>query len=94
MAEDSGIAIFACYNVTFSATNDIWMTDDVIVKRVPLLCLQIAYDLLVARFFYFILKPIRAPLIVAQILVSIHSFIILTFFFILMRVKSRLNVMH
>ncbi|KAK2400215.1 cation/H antiporter [Trifolium repens] len=68
MAEDSGIAIFACYNATFSATNDIWMTDDVIVKRVPLLCLQIAYDLLVARFFYFILKPIRAPLIVAQIL--------------------------
>ncbi|XP_045807768.1 cation/H(+) antiporter 15-like [Trifolium pratense] len=67
MAED-GMSILACYNATFSATNDIWMTDDVIAKRVPLLCLQIAYDLLVSRFFYFILKRIRVPLIVAQIL--------------------------
>lgn len=67
------MANYACYNVTFSSTNDIWMTDDIMIKGVPLLCIQIAYDILVSRFFYFVLKPLRIPLIIAQMLVSIHS---------------------
>ncbi|CAK8570522.1 unnamed protein product [Lathyrus sativus] len=62
------MANYACYNVSFSASNNIWMTDDVMVKRVPLLCLQIAYDIFVSRLFYFVLKPLRVPLIIAQVL--------------------------
>ena len=65
------MAMVTCYNVTLSASNNIWMTDDVMIKRVPLLCLQIAYNLLVSRFLFFILKPLHVPLLVAQMLVSI-----------------------
>ncbi|KAI5427191.1 hypothetical protein KIW84_032564 [Lathyrus oleraceus] len=44
------------------------MADDIMIKHVPLLCLQIAYDILVSRLFYFVLKPLRVPLIIAQVL--------------------------
>ena len=67
------MANYACYNVSFSPSNNIWMADDIMIKHVPLLCLQIAYDILVSRLFYFVLKPLRVPLIIAQVLVSIHS---------------------
>ncbi|KAI5397651.1 hypothetical protein KIW84_063461 [Lathyrus oleraceus] len=43
------------------------MADDIMIKHVPLLCLQIAYDILVSRLFYFVLKPLRVPLIIAQV---------------------------
>ncbi|KAI5381913.1 hypothetical protein KIW84_UN0333 [Lathyrus oleraceus] len=44
------------------------MADDIMIKHVPLLCLQIAYDILVSRLFYFVLKPLHVPLIIAQVL--------------------------
>ncbi|CAL5212729.1 unnamed protein product [Lathyrus oleraceus] len=62
------MANYACYNVSFSPSNNIWMADDIMIKHVPLLCLQIAYDILVSRLFYFVLKPLRVPLIIAQVL--------------------------
>ncbi|CAL5208108.1 unnamed protein product [Lathyrus oleraceus] len=62
------MANYACYNVSFSPSNNIWMADDIMIKHVPLLCLQIAYDILVSRLFYFVLKPLHVPLIIAQVL--------------------------
>lgn len=65
------IANVACYNVTWSITNDIWVGDDIMLRRVPLLGLQIAYNNLVSRLCYHILSPLRVPVIVSQIFVSI-----------------------
>ncbi|CAK8570656.1 unnamed protein product [Lathyrus sativus] len=62
------MANYACYIVSFSASNNIWMTGDVMVKRVPLLYLQIAYGIFVSRLFYFVLKSLRVPLIIEQVL--------------------------
>jgi len=62
----------ACYNTTIDPTNIIWRSDNVLADRVPLLSIQIAYNILVSTFFHHILKQFNLPLTVAQMLVSVH----------------------
>ncbi|ESW17351.1 hypothetical protein PHAVU_007G232400 [Phaseolus vulgaris] len=58
----------ACYNTTIDPTNIIWRSDNVLADRVPLLSIQIAYNILVSTFFHHILKQFNLPLTVAQML--------------------------
>jgi len=62
----------ACYNTTFDLNNKIWRSDNVISERVPLLSIQIAYNVLASSFFHHILKQFHLPLTVAQMLVSVR----------------------
>ncbi|KOM34492.1 hypothetical protein LR48_Vigan02g064200 [Vigna angularis] len=64
----NSIPEFACYNTTFDLNNRIWRSDNVISERVPLLSIQIAYNILASSFFHHILKRFHLPLTVAQML--------------------------
>lgn len=73
----------ACYNSTMDLSNNIWRGGNVIGERVPLLSIQIAYIVLLSSIFHRIFKPFHLPLMVSQILVSVHMWVpcINTFFF-------------
>ncbi|KAK7344553.1 hypothetical protein VNO77_14293 [Canavalia gladiata] len=58
----------ACYVSTVDLTNKVWMGDNVLATRVPLLCVQIAYSTLLSRILYHIFLPFHVPLFIAQIL--------------------------
>jgi len=68
----NSIPELACYITKFDPDNKIWRSDNVIADRVPLLSIQIAYNILASSFFHHILKPFNLPLTVAQMLVSVH----------------------
>lgn len=60
----------ACYIVDASNPNNIWKSDDVLGGHAPLLVLQLAFTILASNLFYYILRPLRQPRIVAEFLVS------------------------
>ncbi|XP_027364426.1 cation/H(+) antiporter 15-like [Abrus precatorius] len=65
---EASIPDLACYTTTLDVSNKIWMSDNVLAARVPLLCIQIAYNVLFSRILHHIFKPLHMPLHVAQIL--------------------------
>jgi len=71
-AAPNSIPEFACYNTTIDPSNRIWRSDNVIADRVPLLSIQIAYNILASSLLHHILKSFHLPLTVAQMLVSLH----------------------
>ncbi|KAL2325956.1 hypothetical protein Fmac_025014 [Flemingia macrophylla] len=64
----ASIPILACYNTTLDISNKIWSSDDVLATRVPLLCIQIAYNIIISSILHHIFKPFHLPRLVAQIL--------------------------
>ncbi|CAJ1968073.1 unnamed protein product [Sphenostylis stenocarpa] len=64
----NSIPELACYNTTFDPNNIIWRSDNVIANRVPLLSIQIAYNIFMSSIFHHIFKPLHLPLIIAQML--------------------------
>ncbi|KAK7393273.1 hypothetical protein VNO78_21824 [Psophocarpus tetragonolobus] len=58
----------ACYNATFDLSNKIWRSDNIIDERIPLLSVQIAYNVLLSSIFHHIFKPFHLPLMIAQML--------------------------
>lgn len=74
----------ACYNSTVDLSDNIWKRGNVIGEAVPLLSIQIAYIVLLSSIFHRIFKPFHLPLMVSQILVSVHMWVpcINTFFLI------------
>ncbi|XP_054801531.1 cation/H(+) antiporter 15-like [Prosopis cineraria] len=57
-----------CYEVSTSNANRIWKNGAVLEDQGQLLCLQVAYTVFTSNLFYCILKPLRLPRIVAEIL--------------------------
>ncbi|RDX84999.1 Cation/H(+) antiporter 15, partial [Mucuna pruriens] len=65
----TSIPEFACYNTTLDASNKIWRGDNVIATRVPLLFIQIAYNVMFSSIIHHAFKSFHLPLMVAQIIV-------------------------
>ncbi|KAK7279164.1 hypothetical protein RJT34_24210 [Clitoria ternatea] len=63
-----GIPNLACYEATFDVTNNIWMSDNILENRAPLLAIQIAYNVIISRILHSLLRPLHIPLFVVQIL--------------------------
>jgi hypothetical protein len=59
-----------CYSPTMITTNGIWQGDNPLDYALPLFILQVILVVIATRIFVFILKPIRQPRVIAEILVS------------------------
>ncbi|KAK4259974.1 hypothetical protein QN277_003152 [Acacia crassicarpa] len=57
-----------CYDVEARNPNEIWKTDDILERHTPLLAVQIALCIFFTSIFYAILRPLRQPRIVAEVL--------------------------
>lgn len=59
-----------CYSPTMITTNGIWQGDNPLDYALPLFILQVILVVVATRIFVFVLKPIRQPRVIAEILVS------------------------
>jgi len=59
-----------CYSPTMITTNGIWQGENPLDYALPLFILQVILVVIATRIFVFILKPIRQPRVIAEILVS------------------------
>ncbi|PNY01249.1 cation H(+) antiporter 15-like protein [Trifolium pratense] len=57
-----------CYSPTMITTNGIWQGDNPLDYALPLFILQVILVVIATRIFVFILKPIRQPRVIAEIL--------------------------
>ncbi|AET04756.1 putative cation/H+ exchanger, rossmann-like alpha/beta/alpha sandwich [Medicago truncatula] len=57
-----------CYSPTMITTNGIWQGDNPLDYSLPLFILQVILVVIATRIFVFILKPIRQPRVIAEIL--------------------------
>ncbi|RDX81175.1 Cation/H(+) antiporter 15, partial [Mucuna pruriens] len=60
----------ACYEVSVLNPSRIWQTDNVLKSELPILAFQIAFSVVLSRFFFFIYKPFHQPRLIAQISVG------------------------
>ncbi|XP_020215634.1 cation/H(+) antiporter 15 [Cajanus cajan] len=60
----------ACYEVSVLNPNRIWQTDNVLKTELPILAFQIAFAVVLSRFFFFIYKPLHQPRLISQISVG------------------------
>lgn len=61
-----------CYPLEANNPNEIWKSDNTQVKYVPTLALQIAINIFASNIFYYILKRLHQPRLVAEALVSTY----------------------
>ncbi|XP_028807222.1 cation/H(+) antiporter 15-like [Neltuma alba] len=61
----------ACYTVEARNPNEIWKADAVIDNHTPVLAIQISFCIFITNLFYAILRPLRQPRIVAEILAGL-----------------------
>lgn len=59
-----------------TASNGIWQGDNPLHFAFPLLILQSVLILVLTRFLALLLKPLRQPKVIAEIVVSVHYFLI------------------
>lgn len=59
-----------CYAPSMITTNGIWQGENPLNYALPLFILQVTLVVIATRIFVFILKPIRQPRVIAEILVS------------------------
>lgn len=59
-----------CYAPTMITTNGIWQGDNPLDYSLPLFIVQLTLVVVITRLLVFILKPIRQPRVIAEILVS------------------------
>lgn len=59
-----------CYAPTMITTTGIWQGDNPLDYSLPLFIVQLTLVVVVTRLLVFILKPIRQPRVIAEILVS------------------------
>lgn len=60
-----------CYAPTLITTNGIWQGDNPLNYSLPLFILQLTLVVVTTRILVFILKPLRQPRVISEILVSI-----------------------
>ena len=78
-----------CYVINIVNSQGIWRAENPLVKSLPVFILQVAITLLTFRLLLLILKPLRQPRFIAEILVSTSTLILL--FFIILP-SSRVNL--
>lgn len=61
-----------CYSPTMITTNGIWQGDNPLDYSLPLFILQVTLVVTITRLLVFILKPLRQPRVISEILVSIQ----------------------
>jgi hypothetical protein len=64
---------FTCYPMTVLSTstnNGFWKAQDALIESLPLFFSQLFIILFVTRFFFYLLKPLHQPPLIAEILVS------------------------
>jgi hypothetical protein len=64
---------FTCYPMTVLSTstnNGVWKAQDALIESLPLFFSQLFIILFVTRFFFYLLKPLHQPPLIAEILVS------------------------
>lgn len=59
-----------CYAPTLITTNGIWQGDNPLAYSLPLFILQLTLVVLTTRTLVFVLKPLRQPRVIAEIIVS------------------------
>lgn len=62
-----------CYAPTMITTNGVWQGDNPLDYSLPLFILQLTLVVVVTRVLVFLLKPLRQPRVIAEILVSTLS---------------------
>ena len=65
-----------CYAPTMITTNGVWQGDNPLDYSLPLFILQLTIVVIVTRVLVYLLKPLRQPRVIAEILVSILFFVI------------------
>lgn len=60
-----------CYTKNLTRSNGLWRAENPLATSLPLFVLQLSLIILIIRIVMLILKPLRQPRIVAEILVSI-----------------------
>lgn len=68
LRNDSGHSV--CYSPTMITTNGIWQGDNPLDYSLPLFILQVTLVVSITRVLVFILKPLRQPRVISEILVS------------------------
>lgn len=58
-----------------TSSNGVWQGDNPLDFAFPLLIVQTTLILVVSRFLAFLLKPLRQPKVIAEIVVSLLSFL-------------------
>lgn len=68
------------FNITSikTSSNGAWQGDNPLDFAFPLLIVQTTLILVVSRFLAFLLKPLRQPKVIAEIVVRIYSFLFLS----------------
>lgn len=59
-----------CYAPMMITTNGIWQGDNPLDYSLPLFILQLTLVVVITRLLVYVLKPIRQPRVIAEILVS------------------------
>lgn len=68
--ENSTDDYIVCYAPTMVTTNGIWQGDNPLAYSLPIFILQLTLVVAATRIFVFILKPLRQPRVIAEIMVS------------------------
>lgn len=63
--------MIVCYSPTMITTNGIWQGDNPLDYSLPLFILQLTLVVVTTRLLVFILKPLRQPRVISEILVCI-----------------------
>lgn len=58
-----------CYSPTMITTNGIWQGDNPLDYSLPLFILQLTLVVVITRLLVFLLKPLRQPRVISEILV-------------------------
>ena len=69
-----------CYVINIVNSQGIWRAENPLVKSLPVFILQVAITLLTFRLLLLILKPLRQPRFIAEILVSTSTLILFIFY--------------
>lgn len=68
--ENSSDDTIVCYVPTMITTNGIWQGDNPLDYSLPLFILQLTLVVVITRVMVYILKPLKQPRVISEILVS------------------------
>lgn len=70
MDESASNNSVVCYAPTMITTNGIWQGDNPLDYSLPLFILQLTLVVIVTRAMFYILKPLKQPRVISEILVT------------------------
>ena len=69
--------LIVCYSPTMITTNGIWQGDNPLDYSLPLFILQLTLVVVITRLLVFLLKPLRQPRVISEILVRMYMHVLL-----------------